>query len=258
MKYFATLKAVRSPRAAFLSGLGPIVLLASGAFLTACATNEQVFKLEERIRRIEIDSRAKDSAYSRLDSLYRSSQAGKSVDVAKLQNRLTSMEDEIERLRNTVNDLETRLNKFSRGTPVVVAPAERNEPREPESGVNCVKLFDDSFIQFRQAQYDAANAGFRDYLKYCGGHENADNAQYWIAEGFYTQRKYADAQREYEALMTRYAESDKVPTAIYKLGRCSEESGDKASAKKRYQQVVDRFPSSSEAQLATDKLKELK
>ena len=231
------------------------------ACMTSCATNEQVTKLENRLRSLEARSARQDSTVMALNTAQKSGQNAKQSDIAAMKNRIDNLEREIEQLTNTIADLEQRLSSSSRGgvgTVNKLNDKSDSDPTAKQSGVDCVKLYDDSFIQMRQENYESAVAGFRDYLKYCSGSDYADNAQYWIGEAYFSQRKFTDAEAEFKTLISDYPSADNIATAMYKLARCYEEAGDKTAARKQYQQVVDKYPKSSEAQLALDKIKELK
>lgn len=232
--------------------------------LSGCATKEDVVKVEERVISLEANLRRAEAGINRVDSLARSGQSGKSGEYAKLQATIQALSDEVERLTNNVTELQDRLSylQSQKSTSAVTggsggsdggAQAQANTP-----GIDCSKLYDDSFIQIRQREYESALAGFADYLEYCGGGDRADNAQYWIAEAHYSRKDFKTARVEYDKLVKTYPSSEKLATAYYKLGRCAEESGDSKSAQGYYETVTSKYPSTTEAQLASDKLIELK
>jgi tol-pal system protein YbgF len=125
-------------------------------------------------------------------------------------------------------------------------------------GIDCQELYDESFINIRRGQYEEAITGFKDYLKYCGNKESADNARFWIGEAYYSMEKYREAIDEFEILLKDFPASEKQPGAYYKMARSYEELGQKNDARETFQKLVDEFPGTLEAEQAKEKLKELK
>ncbi|HSG98795.1 MAG TPA: tol-pal system protein YbgF [candidate division Zixibacteria bacterium] len=240
--------------------LTPLTLALAALTLASCATREDVSRVEERVLRMERDLTATRAAVGRVDSLARSEQSGKS-EYVRLQSMIEELTRQVEQLTNNVTELQSQIgylqSRAGSQTGTVSAQQADNAESQPASGVDCAQLYDDSFIQIRQGEYAAARAGFADYLQYCPNGEMADNAQFWIAESFYSQDKFPEAKTAFEELSSKFGDSEKMPTALYKLGRCSEEASDLAAAKKYYQRVVTEHPSTTEAGLAKDKLIEL-
>ena len=239
--------------------LGGLVLIAGLSFLGGCATNEQVYKVEERLRSLESRQTRADATGARLDSLIRDSGGDKSNQYARLNNKIDNMAEQIEQLTTMITELESRLAQVnSQSTAQISTRAGADSANAQSSGINCIALYDDSFIMVRQADYEGARAGFKDYLNYCGNTENVDNAQYWIAHSLFAQNKINDAAKEFTALISNHPKSEKLATAYYYLGRCSEKNNDIEQAKKYYQTAADKYPQTPEGQLAADKLAELK
>ncbi len=255
-------KAVPSNGAAFAVkaiAVKSLALILAGLVLSSCATKEQVVKVEERVGRLEAGRSQSQSSMRRLDSLVVEANKGKTGDYAKVANLIQSMSDRIDELTSSVSDLQERLNFMqSRQGSSGGTVSQKDAAPENTAGVDCSQLYDDSFILVRKGEYESARAGFMDYLQYCKNSDMADNAQYWIAESYYSRQEFAKAATEFTSLTEKYTDSEKRPTALYKLGRCSEELGNKAQAKQYYNAVVNGYPSTIEARLAKDELTELK
>jgi tol-pal system protein YbgF len=249
-------KAVPSHGAAFV--VKALALGLAALVVSSCATKEQVVKVEERVRRLEVGRAQSQAAMNRLDSLVSEASKGKTGDYAKVANLIQSMSDRIDELTNSISDLQERLNFIQSRQGSSDGTVSQKDAAANTAGVDCSQLYDDSFILVRKGEYESARAGFKDYLQYCKNSDMADNAQYWIAESYYSRQQFAEAAKEFTILTEQYTDSEKRPTALYKLGRCSEELGDKSQARQYYNAVVNGYPSTSEAQLAKDKLTELK
>ena len=68
------------------------------------------------------------------------------------------------------------------------------------------------------ASHDAAERGFREFVRRYPHHDYADNAQYWLGECFYDQRAYDKAAPEFRAVVQRWPTGNKAPDAMLKLG----------------------------------------
>jgi soluble lytic murein transglycosylase len=81
----------------------------------------------------------------------------------------------------------------------------------------------------------------------------ADYCQWRVAWAAYIQRRgeAADLLREH---ITRFPDSDKVPAALYFLGRLSEAADDLAQARAHYGQILERYPNNYYAALASLRL----
>ncbi len=66
-------------------------------------------------------------------------------------------------------------------------------------------------------QYNQAIKIFRQVLKYQQPHELKDNAQYWLAECYYAQKRYIQALAEFPKVKQLFPEADKVFDAELKI-----------------------------------------
>ncbi len=92
------------------------------------------------------------------------------------------------------------------------------------------------------------------FLKQYPNTEFSDNAQFWIGECYYFEKKYEKAIIEYDKVIKNFPEGNKVPYALLKQGLSFLQLGDKASAKLLLQQVIKDFPNTSQARIARTRL----
>lgn len=241
--------------ACFLIPLSLVAFLA--LVVSGCATKEDVYKVEERVMKLERSQNAARASLARIDSLARESSSVKTGDYAQLAAMMQDLSDRIDQLSSGVADLQDRLSFVQSRGGSGVRQGQNDNSAVQNSGIDCVKLYDDSFILFRQGEYQSAQSGFADFLNYCGKTDLADRAQYWVAESYYERKDYVRAAEEFGKLVDTYRSSTKLPTALYKLGRCSEETGFNKNATDYYRKVVEGYPATPEAGLAKDKLTEL-
>jgi tol-pal system protein YbgF len=189
--------------------------------------------------------------------------------VQGLQGVVDEQRHLIERLRNDnksrYTDLDQRLNGLSdrmgqlqqapapaagSGTPATTTPA-----TAPQSSGNIdeeKKSYLAAYDIFRSQGPDKA---IPPMLAFVGRYPNSiftPNGYYWLGE-FYlaaTPSSLPEARRHFETVLSKYPESAKAPAALYKLGTIEDLQNHPDAAKKRMQELLQRFPGSPEAGLA--------
>lgn len=111
-----------------------------------------------------------------------------------------------------------------------------------------------SFDLLKGGKYDEAIRGFKGVLdKYPQG-RYADNAAYWMGEANYVKRDYNAALAAFQTVVNTYTSSPKVPDAALKSGLTLLELKRTDEGRAALQQVIQRYPTSNAAKLATSKL----
>ena len=123
-------------------------------------------------------------------------------------------------------------------------PAMAASPREE-------KAYQQAFELLGQRRYKEAKRRFQAFLKNYPDGFYADNAQYWLAEASYVTRDFDTALAEFRKLLARYPDSPKVPGAMLKIGYIQYEKQQRGQARQTLETLIDRYPASSAARLAT-------
>jgi len=118
--------------------------------------------------------------------------------------------------------------------------------------------YQNAFKLLKQANYDQAIKAFSEYLEKYPTSQYSDNAQYWLGESFYVTRKFDNAIVAYQTLIDNYPESRKVAHGMLKLGYSYQELGNLPEAKKRLEELKNRYPGSTAARLAEERLRTIK
>lgn len=109
----------------------------------------------------------------------------------------------------------------------------------------------------RSGNHSYAVTGFRNFVERFPGHDFADNAQYWLGEAFYDQKRYKSALVEFRKVAQNHPQGNKVPDALLKLGYCYSQLGEVSQAREVWEQIISVYPKSNPAALAKTKLSEL-
>lgn len=135
------------------------------------------------------------------------------------------------------------------GAPSAVAGATAPRPAE---------MYDQATADLTQGRYSMALQGYRDLLRTHPGTDLADDAQYGVGECFFAQAAYDSAVVEYARVDAQWPKGNKASAALYRLSLCQERLGRTVESKNTLEDLLKRFPSSSEAQLARVRVSEPK
>ena len=152
--------------------------------------------------------------------------------------------------------IERYLNFESSGQPgkAVPAPAPaataqaQKEPTEDALYKSAKQAFD-------QGDSATAKKYFQEVIQRFPKSENADNAQFWIGEIYYRDKWYEKAILEYQKVIEKYPDGNKVPAALLKQGLAFDNIGDKPNSRHILEDLIKKYPKSNEAKIAREKLK---
>ena len=146
-------------------------------------------------------------------------------------------------------------------SPAATAPAPASPPGATppvaSTPAELAQLYRSAVEHYSAQQFDLATSEFDKYLKLAPNSDSAPSAYFYLAECEYEQEDYEGALQDYTAAIPGLGNSPKAPTAAYKRGLTLLELQQDNDAISQLQFVVARFPQSSEARKATQKLKEL-
>lgn len=193
------------------------------------------------------------------------------LDLVSLQQKLQQQEEELRKLRGLVEqlqydaeqskqrqrqlylDLDRRLSG-SDGGPATTAPPVAGGGNLAVPAAQEEQDYLKAFDTLKAGQFDPAIQQFQAFIKQYPNSSYADNAQYWIGEAHYVNRRFQDSQAEFEKVMNNYPESQKAPDALLKQGFIQNELGNPAAAKAIFTRVVEDYPASTAAKLAAKRL----
>ncbi len=210
----------------------------------------------------------------------RKSQANATADFADLREQIQQLRGQIESLKKDTakdgkkeDDYKERLDalllkvnfienfleiskKDSTGDVVVALDnplAGKDASGKPDKAARYAAAYQ----MFKAGHYTKARESFQAFLATYPSGEYSDNAQFWIGECFFFEKKYEKAILEYEKVTKKFPSSSKVPYALLKQGISFQNLGDKTSARLLLQQVIKDYPNTSQARIARSKLQEI-
>jgi len=177
--------------------------------------------------------------------------------VSKLSQEFTAIRDGVRMLTDQINVLVSLLQ------PPPVNPTNADAPSTGATGplapvtppTSASRYFQQAENDYRGGRWDSAIEGFRELISKFPTAPDAADAQFFIGEALYQQKKYAQAIPEYQKLIDNYKSSDWLPDAYLMQANCYLELNQTAQARKMLELVRDRFPNTPQAIQANQKLR---
>jgi tol-pal system protein YbgF len=98
------------------------------------------------------------------------------------------------------------------------------------SGGSAKELYETAYGYLLQQDYGAAEVSFEEFLQRYPSDRLAADAQYWLGETLYVQRRYKPAAQAFLKVMQSHQGSAKVPNSLLKLAMTLEQLGQKDCA----------------------------
>ena len=172
----------------------------------------------------------------------------------KSQERLDTINVTLDKFDKRLSRIEQYLNLGAKGTEAAGQTKATAAPAG--SDVSETQLYSDARAAYDNGDLDKARQLFQKLIKAFPKSKNADNAQFWIGESYYREKWYERAILEYQTVIEKYPNGNKVPAAMLKQGMALQQIGEKPSARLILEELVKKYPKSSEAAVAGRKLKE--
>ncbi len=189
------------------------------------------------------------------------------VEYGVKQEKDASGLTELDRLKEDTRAMSSRITSIeqyldmggaAKSTAVKPAPAVVPAARVPLSSLSEQELYEQAKQAFDAGELEKARQGFEEFTKRFPDSKNADNAQFWIGEIYYREKWYEKAIVEYQKVVEDYPKGNKVRSAMLKQGYAFLNIGDNANARLILKDLIRKYPNTTEAQLATQKLSQIK
>ncbi len=218
-------------------------------------------------------------------------------DDEALQKRLSELEERIERIEATIQQLAGKLNtasvkdqelidqirqfqghieeighKIDQHQSVIqdVDSALRTEMQditgrlqkvegayESASALSEDEYYEQGYANYQSGEYQGALTDFSLLIKHHPESIQAANAQYWIGLSNLSLEKHNDAITTLMAFIEKHPRSDRAPAAMLSLADAYAAKGEKGATKKTLESLIKAYPSSLAADSARQRIKSL-
>jgi tol-pal system protein YbgF len=187
-------------------------------------------------------------------------QDGMKASFSNLTERLTELEVKVKQVQDYLGlkvsgDLEEKYAK--KGPLEPKEPLKKPPVTEESPAISETQLYETTLETYKKAQYDQALVGFKSFLEKYPKSDLADNAQFWVGECYMGLNQYEQAILAYQEVIKKYPKGNKVPNAMLRQAFAFYEIKDKVSSRLLLKKIIKTYPDSSEAKIASAKLKTL-
>ncbi len=192
---------------------------------------------------------------ARMDTLSTQVQA-LADNLEEVKVRMGRLQQQMVEAQGVIQSLDARLaggaslpGEAAASSSAPIAPS--SPPPSPDV------LYSNALRDLNSGKYDLARQEFLDYLKYYSDTDLASNAQFYLGEILYVEKKYREAIGEYDKVLNNYPKSFKFAAARLKKALALLELGQRSSGVRELLEVVRRHPGTEEERRARAKLREL-
>jgi len=210
------------------------------------AMREQIGAINGRLEEVEYQIKQGKNTPGNTDASGSTELDRLKEDARVLNSRITSIEQYLD------------MGGAAKSQAVKPAPTKVPAAKVPLSSLSEQELYDQAKQAFDAGELEKAREGFQEFTKRFPNSQNADNAQFWIGEIYYREKWYEKAIVEYQKVVENYPKGNKIRSAMLKQGYAFLNIGDKANARLILKELINKYPDTTEAQLATQKLSRIK
>lgn len=218
----------------------------------ASAADRQKLQAEQAAKLKEVQD-----AMDALNRAARKSGADLAVDLEKAQNDLAQIRGMLEVSQHRLDQMDQanaerdrRLDENAR----FVA----NRQKELEHPSDKAGLYAAARKKLDAGDTGGARQFLNEFLAKYGKDELAGNAQYWLGETYYAEKRWNDAIVEFQKVLKEHRGSDKTPDALLKIGMSFQNQKDCKNALLFFDEVEQAYKSSQAAKTAKTQAAECK
>ena len=176
-----------------------------------------------------------------------------SYKLKKLRDEFNAYKYEREAFSARLSSLEDKLKDLER-----LLEEQREKLRATEFKLKGPKgIYNEALRLYKRGKYKNARELFKELLKAYPKSSLAGNAQFWIGETYFCEKRFEEAILAYQKVIKKYPKNIKVPGALLKQALSFELLGDKATAKVLLKQLIREYPKTKQAKIAKRKLSNL-
>jgi tol-pal system protein YbgF len=198
------------------------------------------------------------------------SMTGIQTDLQKLQTdngaKVDQLSGQIQALNDSLDELKARLAKVSKqledmqASQQSVAAGQAAKDAQQQALAQAPPpdvLYNNALRDYNAAKADLAKQEFSDYVRFYPNTDLAGNSYFYLAEIAYKQGNFQEAVNNYDQVVQNFPTGNKAPSSDLKKGLALIELGKKDDGIAQLRHVIQRYPRSTEALQAKDRLRKL-
>jgi tol-pal system protein YbgF len=188
----------------------------------------------------------------------------------KLQNdngaKVDQVSGQIQALNDSLDELKARLAKVSKqledmqAAQQSVAAGQAAQQAQQQALAQAPPpdvLYNNALRDYNAAKNDLAKQEFSDYVKFYPNTDLTGNSYFYLAELAYKQGNFQEAVSNYDQVLQNFPTGNKASSSELKKGLALIELGKKDDGIAQLRHLIQRYPRSTEALQARDRLRKL-
>jgi tol-pal system protein YbgF len=173
---------------------------------------------------------------------------------------------QIQALNDTMDELKVRLAKLSKQFEDMQASQQSMAVQQSQTQQQAQAMaqapppdvvYNNALRDFNGGKNDVATQEFEDYVKFYPNTDLAGNSYFYLAEIEYKAGDYQKAVANYDLVLQNFPGGNKAASAQLKKGFALIELGKQEDGAQELRHVIQRYPRTTEAMQARDKLKKM-
>src|SRR5579863_5465240 len=197
------------------------------------------------------------TALTALQTTLAKQQGDSASHVDQLSGQLQSLNDTLDELKarlakvsKQLEDMQSSQQSAAASTAQVQAQQQAMASAPPPD-----VLYNNALRDYNGAKNDLAIQEFSDYIKYYPNTDLAGNCYFYLGEVQFRQGNYQQAAQSYDQVLQNFPTGNKAASAQLKKGFALLELGKQDDGVAELRHVIQRYPKSSEALQARDRLR---
>ena len=227
--------------------------------------NEMRNEFNGRVSKLEAGARAQLELADQIELL--------KTEIARLrgENEVLSndLANAIKRQKDFYVDLDNRLRKLEPHADAAAAAAPQPATAAPAAAPAAAapppvtaadpaaesRDYEAALTQLRGGKYKEAATGFIGFIRRHPGSSFQPSAHFWAASSLYQLKDNTGAAEYYAKVANQWPDDNRAPDALLGLASAQQAQGDAKAATRSLERLVAKYPSSSAAQIARQRLK---
>jgi len=241
-----------------MSGYRTAAILLTAAAVTGCQTTKpeddpayiKASQVEQRVNALERQSQGMLDLQRQIEGLQ--------ADVRGLRGDLDQAQHDAQANRGQARELYADLDKRLSALEARSASAgQLSAPGTPVTTGGDRDAYQAALDRLKSRDYPGAEKALTDMIARYPDSTLADNAQYWLGETYYVEKRYDSALAAFQRVVKDHPDSRKVPDALLKAGYSVYELKRFKEARDYLQRVVNQYPDSNAATEARERLRRM-
>lgn len=224
---------------------------------------KKLAEIDEKVRQSDLDVQTMKGKFEEVEKALADQKAKKdSAKSEKLAGDLAAVNEKVNGLSEKLAVLAKQVEAAKLQPQPQAAPPSPGEPRNLTPLVAAPQktskdLYDEAYALYKENKYADAQAKFKEYIERYPDTPLTDNSYFWIGEAYYDQGQYEQAIINYDKVVQKFPDGDKVPSALLKEAFSFAAMGDNMDAKILLKKIMADHPGSEQAAIAKKKLEVL-